>query len=98
MSCVPACEVHFENTRVPVENVLGEVGGGFIRCVALRVLTFVAVSCALAQLPVTSLLAVHWAGLARRPCMALCMEVSRAERSQPWEAGVQQRSVSPSLT
>ncbi|XP_060017022.1 complex I assembly factor ACAD9, mitochondrial isoform X2 [Lagenorhynchus albirostris] len=23
------CEVHFENTRVPVENVLGEVGGGF---------------------------------------------------------------------
>lgn len=69
-----------------------------LRCVALRVLTFVAVSCALAQLPVTSLLAVHWAGLARRPCMALCMEVSRAERSQPWEAGVQQRSVSPSLT
>ncbi|XP_004454897.1 complex I assembly factor ACAD9, mitochondrial isoform X4 [Dasypus novemcinctus] len=23
------CEVHFENTRVPVENVLGEVGNGF---------------------------------------------------------------------
>ncbi|XP_065790081.1 complex I assembly factor ACAD9, mitochondrial isoform X2 [Muntiacus reevesi] len=23
------CEVHFENTRVPVENVLGEVGDGF---------------------------------------------------------------------
>ncbi|KAM9075668.1 complex I assembly factor ACAD9, mitochondrial isoform 2-T10 [Megaptera novaeangliae] len=23
------CEVHFENTRVPVGNVLGEVGGGF---------------------------------------------------------------------
>ncbi|XP_012640671.2 complex I assembly factor ACAD9, mitochondrial isoform X2 [Microcebus murinus] len=23
------CEVHFENTRVPVQNVLGEVGGGF---------------------------------------------------------------------
>ncbi|XP_005387168.1 PREDICTED: acyl-CoA dehydrogenase family member 9, mitochondrial-like isoform X2 [Chinchilla lanigera] len=23
------CEVHFENTRVPVVNVLGEVGGGF---------------------------------------------------------------------
>uniref|UniRef100_A0A8C3YMZ0 Complex I assembly factor ACAD9, mitochondrial n=1 Tax=Catagonus wagneri TaxID=51154 RepID=A0A8C3YMZ0_9CETA len=23
------CEVHFKNTRVPVENVLGEVGGGF---------------------------------------------------------------------
>ncbi|XP_044108837.1 complex I assembly factor ACAD9, mitochondrial [Neovison vison] len=23
------CEVHFENTRVPIENVLGEVGGGF---------------------------------------------------------------------
>ena len=25
----PACEVHFDNTPVPVENVLGEVGGGF---------------------------------------------------------------------
>ncbi|XP_076972508.1 complex I assembly factor ACAD9, mitochondrial isoform X2 [Tamandua tetradactyla] len=24
-----SCEVHFENTRVPVENVLGEVGDGF---------------------------------------------------------------------
>lgn len=24
-----ACEVRFENTRVPIENVLGEVGGGF---------------------------------------------------------------------
>ncbi|XP_059544324.1 complex I assembly factor ACAD9, mitochondrial isoform X1 [Myotis daubentonii] len=23
------CEVHFENTKVPIENVLGEVGGGF---------------------------------------------------------------------
>lgn len=23
------CEVHFDNTKVPVENVLGEVGGGF---------------------------------------------------------------------
>ncbi|XP_003463542.1 complex I assembly factor ACAD9, mitochondrial isoform X1 [Cavia porcellus] len=23
------CEVHFEDTKVPVENVLGEVGGGF---------------------------------------------------------------------
>uniref|UniRef100_A0A803YR44 Acyl-CoA dehydrogenase family member 9 n=1 Tax=Meleagris gallopavo TaxID=9103 RepID=A0A803YR44_MELGA len=23
------CEVHFENTKVPVENVLGEIGGGF---------------------------------------------------------------------
>ncbi|XP_059796468.1 complex I assembly factor ACAD9, mitochondrial [Balaenoptera ricei] len=23
------CEVHFENTRVPVGNILGEVGGGF---------------------------------------------------------------------
>lgn len=23
------CEVHFENTKVPVENILGEVGGGF---------------------------------------------------------------------
>lgn len=26
---LPACEVHFENTPVPMENVLGEVGGGF---------------------------------------------------------------------
>uniref|UniRef100_A0A7N9CYY1 Complex I assembly factor ACAD9, mitochondrial n=1 Tax=Macaca fascicularis TaxID=9541 RepID=A0A7N9CYY1_MACFA len=26
---VSACEVHFENTKVPVENILGEVGGGF---------------------------------------------------------------------
>ena len=40
-ACVPACEVHFENTRVPVENVLGEVGGGFkVRC-----LPFQAASC-----------------------------------------------------
>ncbi|KAJ7316812.1 hypothetical protein JRQ81_002974 [Phrynocephalus forsythii] len=23
------CEVHFENTQVPIENVIGEVGGGF---------------------------------------------------------------------
>uniref|UniRef100_A0A8C5QNJ0 Complex I assembly factor ACAD9, mitochondrial n=1 Tax=Leptobrachium leishanense TaxID=445787 RepID=A0A8C5QNJ0_9ANUR len=23
------CELHFENTKVPVENVIGEVGGGF---------------------------------------------------------------------
>ncbi|XP_067399884.1 complex I assembly factor ACAD9, mitochondrial [Emydura macquarii macquarii] len=23
------CEVHFENTKVPVDNVIGEVGGGF---------------------------------------------------------------------
>lgn len=23
------CEVHFENTKVPLENVIGEVGGGF---------------------------------------------------------------------
>ncbi|XP_077181751.1 complex I assembly factor ACAD9, mitochondrial [Paroedura picta] len=23
------CEVHFENTKVPVENVIGEIGGGF---------------------------------------------------------------------
>ena len=23
------CEVHFENTPIPIENVLGEVGGGF---------------------------------------------------------------------
>eukprot|EP00070_Physeter_catodon_P027859 XP_028334753.1 acyl-CoA dehydrogenase family member 9, mitochondrial isoform X2 [Physeter catodon] len=30
------CEVHFENTRVPVGNVLGEVGGGFK--VAMRIL------------------------------------------------------------
>lgn len=36
-ACVPACEVHFENTRVPVENVLGEVGGGFkVRCLPFR--------------------------------------------------------------
>lgn len=26
---VSVCEVHFEDTRVPVANVLGEVGGGF---------------------------------------------------------------------
>lgn len=25
----PACEVTFEDTKVPVENVIGEVGGGF---------------------------------------------------------------------
>ena len=24
-----ACEVYFDNTPIPVENVLGEVGGGF---------------------------------------------------------------------
>ncbi|XP_041047916.1 complex I assembly factor ACAD9, mitochondrial isoform X2 [Carcharodon carcharias] len=30
------CEVHFENTKVPVENILGEVGGGFK--VAMRIL------------------------------------------------------------
>lgn len=29
ISSFSACEVHFENTRVPIENVLGEVGGGF---------------------------------------------------------------------
>ena len=30
MNCFfAACEVHFENCEVPVENVLGEVGGGF---------------------------------------------------------------------
>ncbi|XP_044158083.1 complex I assembly factor ACAD9, mitochondrial [Bufo gargarizans] len=23
------CELHFENTRIPIENVIGEVGGGF---------------------------------------------------------------------
>ncbi|XP_025901872.1 acyl-CoA dehydrogenase family member 9, mitochondrial [Nothoprocta perdicaria] len=23
------CEVHFENTKVPIENVIGEIGGGF---------------------------------------------------------------------
>ena len=28
----PACEVHFDNTPVPPENVLGEVGGGFKVC------------------------------------------------------------------
>ena len=27
------CEVYFDNTPVPVENVLGEVGGGFKVCV-----------------------------------------------------------------
>lgn len=28
-----ACEVHFENTKIPIENVIGEVGGGFkVRC------------------------------------------------------------------
>ena len=26
---IAACEVHFDNTPVPIENVLGEVGGGF---------------------------------------------------------------------
>lgn len=25
----PACEVSFDNVPVPVENVIGEVGGGF---------------------------------------------------------------------
>lgn len=35
---VAACEVHFENTKVPVENVIGEVGGGF------KVRTIIAVS------------------------------------------------------
>lgn len=29
ISSFSACEVHFENTKVPIENVLGEVGGGF---------------------------------------------------------------------
>ena len=24
-----ACEIHFDNTPIPVENVLGNVGGGF---------------------------------------------------------------------
>ena len=24
-----ACELHFDNTPIPIENVLGEVGGGF---------------------------------------------------------------------
>nr|XP_056717617.1 complex I assembly factor ACAD9, mitochondrial [Euleptes europaea] len=23
------CEVHFENTKIPIENVIGEIGGGF---------------------------------------------------------------------
>lgn len=27
--CVLACEVSFDNVPVPVENVIGEVGGGF---------------------------------------------------------------------
>ncbi|KYO29859.1 complex I assembly factor ACAD9, mitochondrial [Alligator mississippiensis] len=31
------CEVHFENTKVPVENVIGEVGGGFE--VAMKILS-----------------------------------------------------------
>ncbi|KAG8128207.1 putative Acyl-CoA dehydrogenase family member 9 mitochondrial-like protein [Naja naja] len=26
------CEVHFENTKIPIENVIGEVGGGFKLC------------------------------------------------------------------
>ncbi|KAK3778252.1 hypothetical protein RRG08_060178 [Elysia crispata] len=30
------CEVHFDNTPVPIENVLGEVGGGFK--IAMRIL------------------------------------------------------------
>ena len=28
-SLIAACEVHFDNTPVPIENVIGEVGGGF---------------------------------------------------------------------
>lgn len=27
--CLTACAVHFDNTPVPVENVIGQVGGGF---------------------------------------------------------------------
>lgn len=29
IKCSPTAEVHFDNTKIPVENVLGEVGGGF---------------------------------------------------------------------
>ena len=29
LSLFSACEIHFDNTPVPVENVLGNVGGGF---------------------------------------------------------------------
>lgn len=29
MCFILACEVAFEDTKVPVENVIGEVGGGF---------------------------------------------------------------------
>lgn len=65
MSCVPACEVHFENTRVPVENVLGEVGGGFkVRCPACADLccSLVCVGPASRHLPAGS--ALGWAGRA----------------------------------
>lgn len=83
--CVSACEVHFENTRVPVENVLGEVGGGF------------KVSC---QQP-CECCAVLWCGCGppafcpsptcsrpacacRGPCVALHWGVSKCEASFAW--------------
>jgi len=31
-SLFSACELHFDNTPIPVENVLGDVGGGFKVC------------------------------------------------------------------
>lgn len=36
-----ACEVSFEDTKVPIENVIGEVGGGFkvIHTQCYRVMT-----------------------------------------------------------
>jgi alkylation response protein AidB-like acyl-CoA dehydrogenase len=33
--CFSACEVHFDNTPVPIENVIGEVGGGFKVCLII---------------------------------------------------------------
>lgn len=32
LRCLTACELHFENTKIPIENVIGEVGGGFKVC------------------------------------------------------------------
>uniref|UniRef100_A0A452RSD3 Acyl-CoA dehydrogenase family member 9 n=1 Tax=Ursus americanus TaxID=9643 RepID=A0A452RSD3_URSAM len=43
------CAVHFENTRVPIENVLGEVGGGFkvrVRAAPVRAARFMVSSLA----------------------------------------------------
>ena len=31
-SLLTACELHFDNTPIPVDNVLGDVGGGFKVC------------------------------------------------------------------